>query len=231
MTALVLLWCLPGQIETAPSTDFPRKLQVTAVTATVLVEDRLRGLTGSGVIIGRSGLYLYVLTAGHLVDKGAKLQIQTFSAESYPRPGGTYRSVEVVDRLTTKDLALIRVATRDALPGKLKICPPGEEPRGARFPALAVGCCNGEAPTCELSQVNGKKQVRKLGEERTAPYWELDKALGKGTSGGPLVDKRGFLIGVASLASNGKGYVAHLDSILEVLQRNGLTHLYEPNGK
>jgi S1-C subfamily serine protease len=231
MIAAVLLACFPGKIETVPSTDFPKRLQVAAITATVLVVDRSRQTTGSGVIIGRSGPYVYLLTAGHLADTGAKLQVQTFSAESYPRPLATYRGIEVLERMAAEDLALIRIATRDVMPGVLKVCPAGAEPRDAPFLALSVGCRHGDAPTCVLSVVNGKKLVRKLGDATAAPFWELEKALARGRSGGPLIDRRGCLIGVASLASDGKSYVAHVEAVLALLKRNGLGHLYEPDGK
>jgi hypothetical protein len=47
----------------------------------------------------------------------------------------------------------------------------------------------------------------------------------EGRSGGPLVDKRGLLIGVCSGVSKDKAYFCHIDEINAFLERNGFDWL------
>jgi S1-C subfamily serine protease len=231
LLTLTLLLLLPGQIETISAPDFPKELQVAAVTATVQIVNVTRQTSGSGAIIGRSGPLVYILTANHVVDKAEELEVRTFSARSYPKPDNRYRSARLVDQMPLEDLALVRLATSDPAPGTLKVCPPRLVPQEKSFPALTAGCSGEAAPTCLLNQVKGKKLVRKLGEEGTVAYWELAKAQAKGRSGGPLVDKQGYLLGIASLVNDDKGYCCHIESIHGLLRRNGLSYLYGKGDK
>src|SRR3954469_16457631 len=117
MTALAFLLLAVGHIDVVRSDDFPEGLQTSAVTATVRVVNAAKGGNGTGVVIGRGGPFVYVLTAGHVVDGARALEVHTFSADAYPRAAKVYRAAEVVARERRADLALIRVSTRDAPPG------------------------------------------------------------------------------------------------------------------
>jgi S1-C subfamily serine protease len=226
---LVLLW-LPGQVETIPSPDFSKELQQSAVVATVEVVNIRRHGVGSGAILGRSGPHVYVLTAAHVVQDADEVSVNTFSKTSYRKPEGTHRA-KVVARSDRDDLALIRYFSGDAAPGVLKICPDRAAPDGKGFAALSVGCSSKKAPTCQAVSVAGKKLARKQGDKTAAWYWQLEEGLAKGRSGGPLLDKQGRIIGVASLVSGGRSYCCHLDAIHELLRANGLRDLAEGSEK
>jgi S1-C subfamily serine protease len=225
MFALVPLLLLPGQIPTADSEDFPAKVQTAAVAATVQLVNRERSGVGSGVVLGRSGPFVYVLTAAHVVGRAEQVDVRTFSAESYPRPAAVYKKAKVVARSERDDLALVRVVTDEPPPGAVKICPQGAAPDGPNFAALSVGCKGRDAPTCRPVRVAGKKHVRKKDEDKAVWCWELDAELERGRSGGPLLDRKGRLLGITSLASGGHSYCCHLDAMHALLRDNGLEHL------
>jgi hypothetical protein len=231
MIHFLLLFAVPGQVEVIDSKYFSREMQVAAVEATVRVKNAASGANGTGVIVGRSGPVVYVLTACHNAEKADRVEVVTFSKTSYPNPEQVYRSAEVVARWKEQDLAVLRLVTRDAMPGTVHICPPRLVPTGKDFPGLTVGCRKAEAPSCQADTVREKKVVRRGGEESTAVVWELAGAPQEGRSGGPLLDKRGYLLGVCSGGSDRKSYYCHVEVIHRFLKRNGLEWLYEEGDK
>lgn len=227
MLAVAFLMLLPGEIETIASPDFSKPLQVSAVTATVRIVNVSRGTKGSGAIIRSSGPFVYVLTARHVVDKAERLEVHVFSAASYPKPENVYRSAEVIARMKgLSDLALVRFSTSDRMPGTVRVCPAGAVPKEKSFPVLTAGCDDGNSPTCGVD-VAEKKPVRKPSEGETGFLWEVSRKPNAGRSGGPLIDKRGYLVGVCSGRNEGKGYYCHTEAIHEFLRQNGVKWLYE----
>lgn len=229
MTGLVFLAlaAVHGDIDTLDSADFSRARQEAAVTATVRVVNVTTDAEGCGALVGRGGPFVYVLTANHVVDGAEELAVTTFSARSYPKPANVSRSARVLARDEAADLAVLRLPAADAPPGCLKICPPGRVPRGSGFAGLSVGCTGDEPPACRLETVRGKRKVRKPGVDGSAWYWETGREPAKGRSGGPLLDKGGYLVGVCSGASAGKGYYSHPEEVQRFLKQNGLRWLYE----
>ncbi len=226
MLPLVCLPLLLGEIEVVVSADFSRELQTTALTATVRIVNPSRETQGSGVVLGRKGSFVYVLTAHHVVDGADRLEVSTFSATTYPRPCRTYRSVRLVARADDmRDLALLRVITDDPMPSTLSLCPARLLLKDGKFKALAVGCTGGRAPTCAVDEVAGKKKVRREAEDKAASFWEVDRRQSGGDSGGPLVDKHGRLLGVCSGTNKEKTYYCHPDEIRTFLKKNGFDWL------
>jgi S1-C subfamily serine protease len=229
MLSLVLTLLVHADVETVPSREFSKEMQAAAATATVGVRNTAAGVDGSGVVVGRNGPFVYILTAHHLLDRAKGIEIAVYSARSYPRVEKTYTSAELLAVSPDSDLALLRLATRDALP-ELRICTPSQAPEGKDFVVLTVGC-DGGAPTCAVDRVKEKKRVQKGKEEGSAFCWETGVAPKAGRSGGPLLDREGRLIGVCSGANDGKGYYAHLEEIQRFLKRNGLNALYEEKAR
>jgi S1-C subfamily serine protease len=228
MSALFLALTLVDPIPVLESKDFSAELQRAAVTATVRISNA--GSSGSGVIIARERVFVYVLTAHHVVARDGGVEIYTFSADSYPRPEKTYKG-EVVARSREKDLALVRLVTDDKPPGIVSIDPAKAAPAKG-FPGLAVGCAVGGAPTCRLEQVKASKQIKRPGAKDTVLAWEVAEAPREGRSGGPLLDARGQLQGVCSGIGDGRGYFCHRNEILHFLKLNGFDYLYaEERGK
>jgi S1-C subfamily serine protease len=225
-----LLGILPlcGQIDTIASQDFSKKIQISALCATVHIQNLDQQTQGSGVIINDRGPLVYILTANHVVDRTETFEISFFTEDSYPRSLKKVSSGKVLARKVNEDLALIQINTSGPIPSYLRVCPPESFPKTPSLPGLTVGCPKGEAPQIFLNQINGKKMVRKSGEKGSFPFWELQKATLPGCSGGPLIDRRGYLIGVASLSGDGKGYCCTIETIHGLLRENGLNYLYSP---
>jgi S1-C subfamily serine protease len=225
MTPLFVLFLVPGGIDTVPSPDFSKDQQVAAVVATVRVVNPARERTGSGVVIGSEGPFVYVLTVAHVVARAEGLEVHTFSATSYPEPAHVYDAARVVARAGgLDDLALVRVLMRDRPPGTVRVCPPRLLPTEKALPVLTVGCAEGEAPTCAIDTAT-RKRVRRGND--TGELWEMKHKPDPGRSGGPLIDRRGWLLGVGSGANNDKGYGCTVEAIHAFLKENGYRTLYE----
>jgi len=220
------LLLVPGQIETIEAADFPAQAQIAAVTGTVRIRNLGQKADGTGVILGRKGAFVYILTAQHVIAKTERLEIATFTAASYPRPARVYRSYHVVAQTNDqRDLALLRMVTDDKMPGSLPLCPARLIPDEKDFKALTVGCAADKPPTCLLATVAGKRRVRRQAEDVPVAFWEVSSDSPEGRSGGPLVDKRGFLLGVCNGVSNDKAYFCHIEEINAFLERNGFDWL------
>jgi S1-C subfamily serine protease len=226
MVLLPLLLLVPADLPVLDSPTFTRADQSAAITATVRVTNRAKMSEGSGVIVKQEGPFVYVLTAAHVVAEADSLEVATFSAKSYPEPARVYRSAEVLARAAGADLAVLRLATRDPMPGTARLCPPNRVPDGAEVVALAVGCSEGDAPTCREERAV-ERRVQKPGEREATRCWEVAKVSAGGRSGGPLLDRRGLVIGVLSGNGDGKGYGAHVLEIHAFLRANGLKWLAE----
>jgi S1-C subfamily serine protease len=164
---------------------------------------------------------VYILTASHLVAGADRLEIAAFSRKSYPRSENVYRSAQVVAQAADiRDLALVRLATADKGLGIVPLCSVAATPQGEGFSALAVGCTQGQAPTCAVNKVLGKRKVRQKVGEQAGYFWEGNAAGAKGRSGGPLIDKRGYVVGICSGTSDGKSYFTHPDEIHRFLKQH-----------
>jgi hypothetical protein len=226
LLALVLVASEP--IPTVESPDFPREIQETAISATVQVRNPAVGTEGSGFLIGKGGPFVYFLTARHIVQGAATLEVVLFSGASSPRPKATYRSPEVVAETNElADLALLRLATSDSLPAGLRLCPERLVPTEGGFPGLSVGCEGGKAPTCLLAKVKGRRLVQRQEQGATALFWEVDRKHALGRSGGPLLDRRGHLLGVCSGTSREKTYFSHPEVVRAFLKQHGFGWLAE----
>jgi S1-C subfamily serine protease len=231
MLTLLLLLTLDNPIEVVESADFPAETQRSAVTATVRIKNVTQNTEGSGVVVGNTQGIVYILTASHVVDKAERLEVETFSRTSYPKPEATLSGAKVVEQSKEQDLALLRLVTRDVVPAVLRVCPPASVPQDKEFAALTVGCSAGRAPSCAVEKVRGKKRVQRPGEKTAVTAWEMTRPPQEGRSGGPLIDGRGQLIGICSGIGDGKGYYCHTDAIHRFLKRSGLEFLYEGDDK
>jgi S1-C subfamily serine protease len=225
MLALAFLSLTAADVKTIDSREFPPALQVRAITATVRVVNPTNRGEGTGVLIKRERAFLYILTANHLLGKAQRMEVQTFSSATYPARDKVYQA-EILARDPRADLAVLRVLTRDTPPALLALAPAPPAALGKEFPALAVGC-QPEGPSAAVEVVRGARSVRKPGEDGKTLCWELNQGQPPGWSGGPLVDRSGLLIGIASGANNGKGYYVHPREIHDFLRRQALDWLAE----
>jgi len=231
MPSLPVLLMIPALVTGAA--DFPDALQRSAAAATVRVVNGAGKAVGSGTIVKKSGPFVYILTANHVVDGEERPVIVTFPAGATAESDDhTYRSAKVIARTKQGDLALIRLAAGDGWPEPLPVCPPELVPRETAFPVLSVGCAEGaKGPSCWADRVRGKKRVRKKGQKEAAYFWEVTKKPVSGRSGGPLVDRRGYLLGVCSGSNGDLGYYCHIDEVHAFLRTNGFRWLYSKEEK
>ena len=212
---------IPGQLGAQVPADFPEALQVRALTATVRVSNPGKKIEGSGVIVGRTGTFVYVLTAHHVVAGADGVEISVFAEKNDAKAHKVYRNGRVVAKSADlRDLALVRVLADDKLLPNLPICPVEGMPKEDVVSTLATGCSAGQGPTAIVHDAVGKKKVRKKADAESAYFWETAGTVAKGRSGGPLVDKRGFVIGICSGTSDGAGYYTHIQEIHHFLKEN-----------
>ena len=218
----MILVSLAAFLLAAPSfaDDFPYKMQSEAMQATV----RITGgnSQGTGVIVGHKNDTLYILTAWHVVDGPRKLTVTTFPLDADPEATKTY-TAEVMAHADKKDLALLRIKTKDKPPGSVSLCPSKQVPASINFPALSSGCVDNNLPFTHVEKVLQAQKIVAGDLEMRA--WKLELAPEEGYSGGPLLDREGRLLGIASGRREGRGYYSHIDEIRAFLKREKLDWL------
>lgn len=207
------------------SADFPRDKQLAALRATVRIINSTDHSEGTAVLIKQGQPFTFLLTANHVVAGTEKVEIQLFKPEE-SKPFAVYRSAEIIARSPNDDLALLRLATTDKMPGTLAICPPKQVPLGRNLAVLTVGCSDGLAPSCLTDTIKEKKLIHRPDSEPTL-VWQLTNEPAKGRSGGPVLDKNGLVLGICSGRDSKNGYYCHTERIHQFLKANGLRWLYE----
>ncbi len=159
----------------------------------VLVEHQ-QGL-GSGFLIDREG---HILTNEHVVD-GAKRVTVTYS-------DGTTQDAKVLAEDPTIDLAVLEVETP---PASAKPLPLGQSrDLTVGDPVVAIGNPLGFERTATTGIVSAvKRQICSPNQSAIANAIQTDAAINQGNSGGPLLDRRGRIIGINSqIVSQGGGF-------------------------
>lgn len=235
MLGLVLLAALPGQFPVIESKEFPAKLQETALAGTVYIHNKDTRADGSGAIIRVEKVFLYILTAGHVVKDGQNLVVGTFDRDTYPKPR-FHTTVQVLAHSQgVRDLALLRVTTdTEKIGPAIPLYPPPREPKKLKV-ALTVGCDEGKPATCHVEKVLRAAPFSREANGERARLWELEKPQTPGRSGGPMLDEHGRLIGICSGNNRGEhGYFCHISEIERFLQDvpiDGRMLLREPKTK
>jgi serine protease Do len=210
--ALALLCLLPAAAARAEPSLEDRIIavsdQVTPsvvhVQAIVRVNDRKTEVTGSGVIASADGL---VLTNHHVVERADKVEV------SVPGRKQPYRA-EVLGNDKQTDLAVLRIEPEAPLPaarfGRI------EDVRVGQW-VLAIGNPYGLDGTVSLGIVSAKGRNLEI-PELLNDFIQTDAMIDRGSSGGPLVDLEGRVVGINSRGQGrGIGFTIPVDTVLDVL--------------
>jgi serine protease Do len=175
--------------------------------------------SGSGVIVDPDG---YIITNAHVVQDALQLRIEIpVSATGHSILGAQSRLVkgEVVGIDLETDLAVIKVDEH-----KLPTLPFGDsEELTAGQLVLALGSPLGLQTSVSLGVVSAV--ARQLEPESPMIYVQTDAAINPGSSGGPLVDLRGRLMGINTLiasqagGSEGLGFAAPSNIVRSVYEQ------------
>ncbi|RIL00107.1 MAG: hypothetical protein DCC71_19145 [Proteobacteria bacterium] len=179
---------------------------VVHVEAIVKVNDRRNEVTGSGVVVSADGR---VLTNHHVVEKAEKVSV------SVPGVKGKLPA-RIVGTDKQTDLALLRVESAKPLaPATLGSSADLEVGQWV----LAVGNPYGLDGTVSLGIVSAKG--RNLGiPDLLNDFIQTDAMIDRGSSGGPLVDLEGRVVGINSRGQGrGIGFTIPVDTALDVMKQ------------
>jgi serine protease Do len=207
---LGLLCCLSAHAEEAALEDRiiavseQVKPSVVFVRAILRVNDRKTEVTGSGVIVSADGL---VVTNHHVVERADKVEVSVVGRKQ------PYRAVVLGDDRQT-DLAVLRIQPDAELPaarfGRI------EDVRVGQW-VLAIGNPYGLDGTVSLGIVSAKGRNLEI-PELLNDFIQTDAMIDRGSSGGPLVDLEGSVIGINSRGQGrGIGFTIPVDTVLDVL--------------
>lgn len=231
MFATLLLALTPGQFIN--NNDFPRARQEAALAATVAITHAETNGEGTAVVVNSDKGSVYLLTAAHVVppggDKGDLVKVDFYSPKTFPKVDESVGGFVRV-RNAEKDLAVIQVPIKNPeTRGVLRICPKNKLPKTEklRFPVLTVGCDGpNRTPRLLIDLVIDKKIPVKPNRAKVL-CWETEGKPVQGRSGGPLIDTRGYLMGVCSGSENQRGYYAYISEIYKAVSATGFGWLIE----
>jgi serine protease Do len=177
---------------------------VVFVRAILRVNDRKTEVTGSGLIASADGL---VITNQHVVERADKVEV-TVHGRKQP-----YRA-EVLGHDKQTDLAVLRIRPEGPLP----VAPFGriEDVRVGQW-VLAIGNPYGLDGTVSLGIVSAKGRNLEI-PELLNEFIQTDAMIDRGSSGGPLVDLEGRVVGINSRGQGrGIGFTIPVDTVRDVL--------------
>jgi S1-C subfamily serine protease len=144
------------------------------------------GEVGSGVLVDKRG---YVLTAAHLVQTAADVEVEFADGKTVP--------AKVVTSEPAADVALIQVSR---LPASAAIAPLADSDTaeiGDRV--LVIGAPMGISYTLTAGILSARRDANKLyGGFEEGELFQTDAAISPGNSGGPLLNMQGEVIGIVS---------------------------------
>ena len=152
--------------------------------AIVLVEAQLLdGISsGTGCIINKKGI---ILTSSHVIDKASYIEVTTSKGE-------IYKAEVIKSERTNDDLALLKIQPQKPLPATIKLGDSSLVKVGQKV--LAIGNpfgFNGTLTTGIVSRIDYERN--KI---------QTDAAINPGSSGGPILNANGEVIGISQSIFN-----------------------------
>jgi S1-C subfamily serine protease len=178
-------------------------------TALLILEVPTEG-TGSGSILDRQG---HILTNNHVIDGAQEIRVTLASGESY--------DARVVGRDVPNDIAVLKIQTPVELLTPIELGDSSRLRVGQNV--YAIGNPFGLERTMTTGIISSLNRSLPSKNGRTMKsIIQIDAALNRGNSGGPLLDSHGRLIGMnTAIASStgentGVGFAIPADSIRRV---------------
>ena len=180
------------------------KPSVVHIEAIVRVNDRRKQVTGSGLIASESGL---ILTNQHVVERSEKVEVSV--------PGRKKRyPARVLGTDKQTDIAVLQIEPDGAL--RAAVFGATDDVRVGQW-VLAIGNPYGLDGTVSFGIVSAKGRNLEI-PDLINDFIQTDAMIDRGSSGGPLVDLEGRVIGINSRAQGrGIGFTIPIDTALEVM--------------
>jgi serine protease Do len=182
------------------------KPSVVHIEAIVKIDDRRNQITGSGVIASEDGL---ILTNHHVVERAEKVTVTV--------PGHrTKYPARILGADKQTDLAVLRIEPEGKLPaarfGKTADVRVGQW-------VLAIGNPYGLDGTVSFGIVSGKGRNLEINDVLN-DFIQTDAMIDLGSSGGPLVDLSGQVVGINSRGQGrGIGFTIPSDTVQDVMRQ------------
>lgn len=149
--------------------------------------------TGSGAVIDSQG---HIVTNDHVVEGADMARVTLFNNESYP--------AKLVGKDPINDLAVLKI---DAPPDSLYPLQLGDSTRlrvGQRV--FAIGNPFGLERTMTVGIISSlDRSIPSIGGRTLNSIIQIDAALNRGNSGGPLIDSAGRMIGITTAIASPSG--------------------------
>ncbi len=160
---------------------------------------------GSGVVISEDG---YILTNGHVVNKADDIKVSFETTEEY--------KARVVGSDPKTDLALIKVDDDVPLP-KPSVMGDSDSLQVGEW-VMAIGNPFGLGQSVTVGVVSAKERV--IDTDLFDEFIQTDAAINPGSSGGPLYNVRGELVGInTAIVAQGQGigFAIPVNTIKDIL--------------
>lgn len=224
----------PIEPELLAKTDaFPVELQKKLLSGCARMTS-LRSDIGTGAVVAIREGSAYLLTARHVMSSLSEMQCEFFPAENRYQPI-VVKPVNTLLSFANTDFAIVKVPLKGLTESQIKsitVIPlpkPFDRPKVMQLPlpALSIGCDYGALPTAKAETIRARKLVKRQSELTGAFFWQVDSPPVQGRSGGPLLDRKGQLIGICVASRENLGYFLHLDEIHAHLKSENYEYLWD----
>lgn len=167
---------------------------------------------GTGFVIQKDGL---IITNSHVVDGADTINVK------FNKKGQASFDAKVIGKDARTDIALIKIQSKQEFP-TIRLGNSSNLQVGEWVAAFGNPLGLGHTVTKGIVSAIG----REIGELNRFPFIQTDASINPGNSGGPLVDTKGYVIGVntAIAQGNGIGFAIPIDDvkiIVKKLQKSG----------
>jgi hypothetical protein len=181
--------------------------------------------TGSGVIVGSDG---YILTNFHVVQGASEVIVDGSFGEKV--------TARIIASNPEKDIAILKISKTDLKPiligrsADLKIL---QDVYAIGFPLASA---LGSQPSASQGKFNAWRQVERQ------PLLQIDANINPGSSGGPILNNRGGLVGIAVSKLNAVkmlneqgtiperiNFAVPIDECLSILAATGIKLIFSPD--